>query len=59
LNFYPIKEAEYSSKKNRPIGIGVSGLADVFIKLNIAYHSEEAIEINKKIFECIYYGAIN
>lgn len=44
--------------KHRPIGIGVQGLANVFCMMDIAFDSKEAIEINKKIFESIYYGAL-
>lgn len=58
VNFYPVKEAEFSNKKHRPIGIGVQGLADVFFKLHIAFDSEEAKKINKEIFETIYFGAL-
>ena len=44
--------------QNRPIGIGVSGLAEVFALLNIAYDSQEAFQINKMIFACMYYNAL-
>ena len=44
--------------RHRPIGIGVQGLADAFILMDIPFHSEEAKVVNKKIFETIYYGAI-
>ncbi|NCU68238.1 MAG: hypothetical protein EBW29_01230, partial [Candidatus Fonsibacter ubiquis] len=47
-----------SNLRHRPIGIGVQGLADVFFMLNIPFHSDEAIEINKLIFETIYYAAL-
>ncbi|EJW01366.1 ribonucleoside-diphosphate reductase, alpha subunit [Edhazardia aedis USNM 41457] len=57
-NFYPIEEAERSNQKHRPIGIGVQGLADVFFILRIPFESKEARIINKRIFECIYYGAL-
>ena len=56
--FYPTKETEVSNKKHRPIGIGVQGLADVYAILNVAFDSEDAKDINKKIFESIYYGAL-
>lgn len=56
-NFYPIKEAETSNKRHRPIGIGVQGLADTFAKMEIAWETPEARALNKKIFECMYYGA--
>jgi len=42
VNFYPVKEAEYSNKKHRPIGIGVQGLADAYFKLRLPFDSEEA-----------------
>ena len=56
--FYPVKEAEYSNLRHRPIGIGVQGLADVFFKLRIPYTSSEAKKINREIFETIYYAAL-
>lgn len=43
---------------NRPLGIGVSGLAEVFANLNISYDSEEAYKVNKMIFACIYYNCV-
>ena len=57
INWYPLPEAEYSNKKNRPIGIGVQGMSDLFQILHIAYDSEEAKQLNKNIFETIYYAA--
>ncbi len=58
INFYPTGKTEKSNNLHRPIGLGVQGLADVFFKLEIAYDSKEAIELNKKIFETIYFGAV-
>ena len=58
INFYPTNKTEKSNNLHRPIGLGIQGLADVYFKLNIPFDSEKAIEINKKIFESIYYGAI-
>lgn len=58
VNFYPTEKSRKSNFDHRPIGIGVQGLADTFIKMNIAFHSDEAIEINKYIFETIYHGAL-
>lgn len=55
---YPVVEAEYSNKKNRPQAIGVQGLADVFLMLRIPYESKEASILNKQIFETIYHAAI-
>jgi ribonucleotide reductase alpha subunit len=57
-NFYPIEKAKHSNLKHRPIGIGVQGLADVFIILGFAYESAEAETLNKQIFETLYYGAL-
>ncbi|AVO21089.1 Ribonucleoside-diphosphate reductase large subunit [Buffalopox virus] len=58
INYYPIPEAEISNKRHRPIGIGVQGLANAFILLNYPFDSLEAQDLNKKIFETIYYGAL-
>ena len=58
LNYYPVPETELSNSKHRPLGLGVQGLADVFIKMSIPFDSEEARVLNKKIFEAIYYGAL-
>ena len=44
--------------RNRPIGIGVQGLADCFFKMRIEFESQEAELVNEKIFETIYYGAV-
>jgi ribonucleoside-diphosphate reductase alpha subunit len=57
--YYPIKEARKSNTRHRPIGIGVQGLADVFQMLRIPFDSIEAKELNREIFETIYYGAIS
>lgn len=59
VNYYPTRETKQSNMKHRPIGIGVQGLADVFIKMNIAYSSEEAAALNRDIFETIYYAAVD
>lgn len=58
LNFYPVPEAKKSNLRHRPIGIGVQGLADVFFKLRVPFDSEEALRINKEIFETIYFAAL-
>ena len=55
INFYPIPETKKSNTRHRPIGVGVQGLADVFAMLKIGFDSPEAKEVNKKIFETIYY----
>lgn len=58
INYYPVPETEVSNKKHRPIGIGVQGLADVFARLKMPFDSVEARELNKNIFETMYYGAM-
>lgn len=58
INYYPIPEAEYSNKKNRPIGIGVQGLADAIVMLGLDFDSDEAKALNSKIFETIYHAAL-
>ncbi len=58
VNFYPTEKTRYSNMLHRPIGIGVQGLADTFALMDIAFHSHAACEINKKIFETIYHGAM-
>ncbi|CAN0074616.1 unnamed protein product [Ascophyllum nodosum] len=59
VNFYPIPEARNSNMRHRPIGIGVQGLADAFIKMRLPFESEEAARLNREIFETIYFGAVN
>lgn len=58
LNYYPVPEAERSNKRHRPIGIGVQGLADAFLLMRMPFDSAEARELNKDVFETIYYGAV-
>ncbi|PAV57924.1 hypothetical protein WR25_23828 [Diploscapter pachys] len=58
INYYPVEEARRSNFRHRPIGIGVQGLADAFMLLSYPYNSAKAKELNKKIFETIYYGAL-
>jgi len=57
-NYYPVKEAEYSNLRHRPIGLGVQGLADAFICLRMPFESEEAKQLNKDIFETIYFASM-
>jgi ribonucleoside-diphosphate reductase alpha chain len=57
-NYYPVKEAEYSNLRHRPIGLGVQGLADAFILLRMPFESPEAKQLNKEIFETIYFAAM-
>ena len=56
-NFYPIEEARRSNMRHRPIGIGVQGMADAFMMLKIPFDSPRAKELNRDIFEAIYFGA--
>jgi len=58
VNYYPVKEAEYSNLRHRPIGIGVQGLADVFMKLKMPFESAEAKGLNTDIHETIYFAAM-
>ena len=58
INFYPTPKTRRSNLLHRPIGIGVQGLADAFIMMDIAFHSEEAKVVNKLIFETIYHAAL-
>merc|ERR1712215_602152 len=58
VNFYPVKEAENSNMRHRPIGIGIQGLADAYILMRFPFESEEASKMGKQIFETIYYGAL-
>jgi ribonucleotide reductase alpha subunit len=58
INYYPTPKTMRSNFKHRPIGIGVQGLADVFFKMDLPFVSEQAKEINIKIFETIYYASL-
>ena len=57
-NYYPVVEAERSNLRHRPIGLGVQGLADVFILLRMPFESEAARQLNREIFETIYFAAM-
>jgi len=57
-NYYPIPEARNSNMKHRPIGIGVQGLADVFMMLHLPFESDAALKVNELIFETIYHAAM-
>ncbi len=59
INYYPVKETKDSNMSERPLGIGIQGLADVFFKMGIAYDSPEALEVDRNIMETIYYSALN
>lgn len=57
-NFYPTPETKNSNLKHRPIGLGVQGLADTFAIMKLPFDSAQAKELNKQIFEAIYYAAL-
>jgi ribonucleoside-diphosphate reductase alpha chain len=57
-NYYPVVEARNSNMRHRPVGLGVQGLADTFIKLRMPFDSDEAKALNKEIFETMYYAAV-
>jgi len=57
-NFYPVEEAKRSNMSTRPIALGVQGLADVFALLKYPFDSQEAMDLNKKIFERMYFAAL-
>lgn len=58
-NYYPVPEAEKSNLRHRPIGLGVQGLADAFIKMRLPFESEGARKLNRDIFETIYFAAMS
>ncbi|MFZ9980931.1 MAG: ribonucleoside-diphosphate reductase subunit alpha [Cyclobacteriaceae bacterium] len=58
INYYPVQEAQNSNMRHRPIGIGVQGLADVFILLKMPFDSPEARILNAEIHETIYFGSM-
>jgi ribonucleoside-diphosphate reductase alpha chain len=57
-NYYPVKEAENSNLRHRPVGLGVQGLADAFILLRLPFTSDEAKKLNQEIFETLYFAAV-
>ena len=57
-NKYPISEAKHSDDLNRPIGVGTQGISTVFQMLHLPFDSPKAKEINRNIFETMYYGAL-
>ncbi len=58
INFYPTPKTHKSNMRHRPIGIGVQGLSDVFMMLNLPFYCEKSVQLNKDIFETIYHGAL-
>ncbi|EAP87505.1 ribonucleoside-diphosphate reductase subunit alpha [Croceibacter atlanticus] len=57
-NYYPVKEAENSNFRHRPVGLGIQGLADAFIMLRMPFTSDEAKTLNQEIFETLYFAAV-
>ncbi|CBJ29920.1 conserved unknown protein [Ectocarpus siliculosus] len=58
VNWYPVEEAQHSNARHRPMGIGVQGLADAFIKMRMPFESEGARALNRDIFETMYFAAM-
>jgi len=58
INFYPTPETRNSNMRHRPTGLGIQGLADVFALLRISWESDKAADLNQRIFEHIYYAAV-
>ena len=58
INYYPTQKAKWSNLKHRPIGLGVQGLADTFILMDVAFCSDEAKKINRLIFETMYHASL-
>lgn len=59
LNYYPVEAARKSNMRHRPIGLGVQGLADAFMLMRMPFESPEAQQLNRDIFEAIYYAALD
>merc|ERR1712070_293037 len=57
MGYYPVEEGRRSNMRNRPIGLGVQGLADAFLMMRLPFESEEAKRLNEDIFETIYFAA--
>jgi len=58
VNFYPVEDCAKSNFRDRPVGLGVLGMYDCFCKMGFSFESKEASELNKEIFECIYFTAL-
>jgi len=56
-NHYPVEEARRSNMRNRPIGLGVQGLADTFLKMRLPFEGEAARRLNTDVFETLYFAA--
>jgi ribonucleoside-diphosphate reductase alpha subunit len=58
VTFYPTEKTRRSNLRHRPLGIGVQGLADAFLLMDVAFHSDRALELNRLIFETMYHAAM-
>ena len=58
INYYPTKETKKSNMRHRPVGLGIQGLADTLVQMRIPFDSEEAIDLNSKIMETIYFASL-
>jgi ribonucleoside-diphosphate reductase alpha chain len=58
VNYYPTPKTRVSNMAHRPIGIGIQGLADTFMLLDLAFSSDEARTLNRRIFETMYHAAL-
>lgn len=58
INRYPIEEARISNMRHRPLGIGIQGLADTFIKMRLSFDSSEALALNQRILATMYHAAL-
>lgn len=58
VTHYPTKEAEYSNKKNRPLGCGIQGLASLYMQMRVPFGSEEAKVLNREIFETLQFACL-
>ncbi len=59
LNFYPVPEARTSNMRHRPVGMGVQGFADALVKMRFPFESAEAAQLNRDIFETMYFAALD
>jgi ribonucleoside-diphosphate reductase alpha chain len=57
-NYYPVKEAENSNMRHRPVGLGIQGLADAFILMRLPFTSDKAKKLNQEIFETLYFASV-
>ena len=57
-NYYPVKEAENSNMRHRPVGLGIQGLADTFILMRLPFTSDQAKKLNQEIFETLYFASV-